>query len=345
MKSCKGLVRFLVLLLGVFLLFPAWIAALEPAEVVVIANRQVVDSIVLAKYYMERRGIPAGNLITVGTTRNESVSREDYERDIRRPVLYALARLPRPGDVRCLVLMFGMPLRVMPPVLSAGDRATVRQLERQLQDLQARLVGPESPTEEERVRAAMETVSRRLEGLKQDNARAAVDSEIALVLSGDYPLPGWLPNPHFLGFQEQETLLGSKRVLMVSRLDGPEPETVRRIIDSSISTEQTGLTGKAYFDARGPGSPKKELSGYALYDNAIHHAAQLVGLSGRMEVKLDSRPELYQENDCPGAALYCGWYSLAKYVDAFEWMPGAVGYHIASSECATLKRAGSQVWC
>jgi uncharacterized protein (TIGR03790 family) len=31
-------------------------------------------------------------------------------------------------------------------------------------------------------------------------------------------------------------------------------------------------------------------------------------------------------------------------VDAFEWEPGAVGYHIASSECATLK-GDSQVWC
>jgi uncharacterized protein (TIGR03790 family) len=93
MKYCKKPVRLPVLLLSVFLLFPAWIPALEPAEVVVIANRQVIDSIVLAKYYMERRGIPAGNLVTVGTTRNESVSREDYERDIRRPILYALARL------------------------------------------------------------------------------------------------------------------------------------------------------------------------------------------------------------------------------------------------------------
>jgi uncharacterized protein (TIGR03790 family) len=32
-------------------------------------------------------------------------------------------------------------------------------------------------------------------------------------------------------------------------------------------------------------------------------------------------------------------------VEAFTWKPGAVAYHIASSECATLKRAGSQVWC
>ncbi|MCK5914085.1 MAG: TIGR03790 family protein, partial [Desulfuromusa sp.] len=47
----------------------------------------------------------------------------------------------------------------------------------------------------------------------------------------------------------------------------------------------------------------------------------------------------------PQSALYCGWYSLGKYVDAFDWQRGAVGYHIASSECTTLKKEGSQVWC
>jgi uncharacterized protein (TIGR03790 family) len=31
-------------------------------------------------------------------------------------------------------------------------------------------------------------------------------------------------------------------------------------------------------------------------------------------------------------------------VDAFKWRKGAVGYHIASSECATLK-GNSRVWC
>ena len=43
--------------------------------------------------------------------------------------------------------------------------------------------------------------------------------------------------------------------------------------------------------------------------------------------------------------MYCGWYSLARYVDAFEWVPGAVGYHIASAECRTLREGPSQVWC
>ena len=43
--------------------------------------------------------------------------------------------------------------------------------------------------------------------------------------------------------------------------------------------------------------------------------------------------------------MYCGWYSLGKYIDAFDWAPGAVGYHLASGEAATLHDATSQVWC
>jgi len=54
---------------------------------------------------------------------------------------------------------------------------------------------------------------------------------------------------------------------------------------------------------------------------------------------------LFEKGECRDTALYCGWYSLARYVDAFSFSPGAVGYHIASGECTTLKQPGSQVWC
>jgi uncharacterized protein (TIGR03790 family) len=52
---------------------------------------------------------------------------------------------------------------------------------------------------------------------------------------------------------------------------------------------------------------------------------------------LDTKPEVFPEGSCPDAALYCGWYSLKKYVDAFTWVPGAVGYHVASFELNTLR--------
>jgi hypothetical protein len=130
---------------------------------------------------------------------------------------------------------------------------------------------------------------------------------------------------------------------MVSRLDGPSEKIVRRMIDDALAAEKQGLSGTAYFDARWPEPPAAPKGGYELYDASIHRAARIVSQSGRMPVKLDAAEKLFQPGDCPDAALYCGWYSLGNYVDAFTWKPGAVAYHIASSECATLKQKGGRV--
>ncbi len=111
-------------------------------------------------------------------------------------------------------------------------------------------------------------------------------------------------------------------MILVSRLDGPTAGIVRRIIDDSLETEKEGLKGVAYFDARWADPGNKELSGYAFYDRSIHQAAKRVEKSGRMPMVLDSKESLFQPGECPKAALYCGWYSLGNYVDAFTGVGG-----------------------
>jgi len=54
---------------------------------------------------------------------------------------------------------------------------------------------------------------------------------------------------------------------------------------------------------------------------------------------------LFEPGSCPETALYCGWYSLQKYVDAFDFVDGAIGYHIASFEAAALRDPNSLQWC
>ena len=54
---------------------------------------------------------------------------------------------------------------------------------------------------------------------------------------------------------------------------------------------------------------------------------------------------MFGPGDCPGAALYCGWYSLTKYVDAFDFVPGAVAVHIASFELVSLRDDSKGYWC
>lgn len=132
-------------------------------------------------------------------------------------------------------------------------------------------------------------------------------------------------------------------VLMVSRLDGPSDKIVKRIINDSIGAEKSGLKGTAYFDARWSHPGNKEISGGAFYDRSIHLATDRVKKSNLMPVVIDDRKELFKPGECTEAALYCGWYKLANYVDAFDWQPGSVGYHIASQECQSLK--GGNYWC
>jgi uncharacterized protein (TIGR03790 family) len=179
---------------------------------------------------------------------------------------------------------------------------------------------------------------------KSDNS-ASLDSEIALVREASYPLAGWVPNPFYLGYRGKKINNLPRAAFLVSRLDGPSKQIVSRIIDDSLATEAKGLRGIAYFDARWPDPGDKRLSGYALYDHSLHKAAKRLKESGVMPVVLDQQERLFQPGEAPNAALYCGWYSLAKYIDAFSWVPGAVGYHIASEECETLRQSRSQVWC
>ena len=115
-----------------------------------------------------------------------------------------------------------------------------------------------------------------------------------MVAAGDYPLAGWVPNPFFLGNQKKELGVGKSRVLMVSRLDGPDEKIVRRIIDDALAAEKQGLSGTAYFDARWPEPAAAPKSGCEFYDVSIHRTARCVAASGRMPVKLDSTERLFQ---------------------------------------------------
>lgn len=131
---------------------------------------------------------------------------------------------------------------------------------------------------------------------------------------------------------------------MVGRLDAPSPEMAKRLVDDAVETEKKGLTGTFYIDARGlDGEGKKD--GYGRYDEHLRRLHRIVKSNSSLPVVLDNSKKLFAEKSCTDVALYVGWYSLAEYVDSFEWNKGAVGFHIASSEASTLKRQGSQVWC
>jgi len=172
---------------------------------------------------------------------------------------------------------------------------------------------------------------------------AAVDSELALLLVAPVQLARWLPNPYHAQFDRMPGIQAIRdQTLMVARLDGPSPDIARRLVDDAIWAEENGLQGTFYIDARGLGSKK---GFYGEYDQHLRDLETFLRKKTRLPVVLDDRPDLFGPNACPDTALYCGWYSLANYVDSFKWRRGAIGFHVASGEATTLKKKDSNVWC
>ncbi len=203
--------------------------------------------------------------------------------------------------------------------------------------------------------ASVQWLDEQLKTARKNETGASFDSELSLVLWPDgYELLRWQPNylrPMFNGSQLPEAF----PTLMVARIDAPTLKLAKGLIDTAIKVEKSGgLQGKVYLDARGLAKlegPRLSPGSYPDYDRSLLvTAAGLKSLKDaegnpRFEVVLNEQPELFIPGQCPDAALYCGWYSLAKYVDAFDWNEGAIAYHMASAEATTLKEIDSRVWC
>lgn len=322
--------------------------ALEPHEVLVLVNKDVTESNRLAEYYMKRRNLPQENILKIRITDNENCTREDFVSQVAFPVRQHIRDKDKSRQIRCLLLMFGLPIKINAPKITPDHKKALKKYKAEKAKILFQLNELEEGSKESK------SLKRKLEGIKnqismtnmQDQS-ASFDSELALVLKEDYPLTKWQPNPFFYGYCSKEMEKQREGVLLVSRLDGPSEKIVKRMIDDSIEAEKSGLKGAAYFDARWP-MPKTEKeikNDYKKYDYSIHKAAEKLKRSGLLPVIINDKKELFQKGECPNAALYCGWYSLGQYVDAFEWQPGSIGYHIASRECKTLKRKNSKVWC
>ena len=294
---------------------------------------------------MGKRQIPEKNLVLLFMTDKETCSREEY---IKKAVPPIRRFLDKNRHIRAIVTIFGVPLRISSPGKTPAEKIELHGLETEKKTLEDQLNKGKiidlklQQEKQNKLSAIKKTISNYL--IKTDKV-AAFDSELSLIKKHGYDINMWLPNPYYLGFRNQKTKIKKSEVLMTSRLDGSNETIVKRIIDDSIEAERSGLKGRAYFDARWKDPGDAKVSGYTFYDKSIHRAAQKLLKENRIKVILNDDATLFQANESPDAALYCGWYSLAKYIDAFTWTKGSVGFHIASSECTTLRDKTSQVWC
>jgi len=320
--------------------------ALEPGEILVVANKDLAASVRLAKYYCRQRSVPAENIVYVslGTRLEEKISRSDYEEWLAGPVRKELMRR-LPGQIRCLLLTYGIPLKVGPRGRIIAMDHRLEELKQQIAREKARVdelqqtgqsIGPEVSVELEQRRRRIAQMQSEIDWIAGKETSASVDSELSMVLAGVYELYRWQPNPLRSGNWAMIF-----NTIMVSRLDGPSYAIAKGLVDKAISAEKRGLRGVAYIDSRG-------LRGMDLasrYDRSLRELAELTRLVTAMPVREERTERLFKAGQCPDAAIYCGWYSLGKYIDAFDFVEGAVGFHIASIEADRLRDPDSTRWC
>jgi uncharacterized protein (TIGR03790 family) len=283
----------------------------QAAETVVVFNQRDPASVELADYYQKARHIPERQLIGLDCSSSEEITRAEYDRTIAGPLRQAWSEngwwqlvLDAEGHahvvqnkIRFVALMRGVPLKIAP----TADATPV----------------PNEPAP--------------IAGHNE----AAVDSELACMGYFNSVLSGPLDNPYF---NKSVSIDDAKlpALMLVCRLDGPDEDTVKRMIDDSLAAEKNGLWGFCYADARGITE-----GGFAEGDKWIISAATDAMKAG-LPVILDNGPDTFPTNyPMEHAALYYGWYSWnadGPFLNpAMKFVPGAVAVHIHSFSAATVR--------
>jgi uncharacterized protein (TIGR03790 family) len=342
-------------------------SALEPRDVFILANKNMPESRDVAAYYRQKRQVPAENVLLLDVPGSEDISRDEYNRRIVAPLRELLKG--RREQAKVLLTVFGVPLRVGPEFPSEADQKALTELKPQLEQAQAEaqkakqtvrifeeelkrdkdtpIAGQivEKRTEADAAQRKVAELEERQRRLQHVESVASVDSELMLLWWNGYPTYRWLINPLHWQFPAASRLQVPP-VLLTCRLDGPNPDIAKRLVDDAIAVERKGgLTGRVYVDARGINyNPESDRGGtaYGGYDESMREMARLLLKDAKMDVTLDNKEPLFPPHSCPDCALYCGWYALQNYSECCKFVPGAVAWHLASLEAVSLRNPGKQ---
>jgi len=323
------------------------IFAIEPNQIMIIANSDCPESVSLANYYCRRRNVPTDNIFTIALGENlpTTISRPDYQNKLVIPLRARLYSQKFAGKIKCILTTYGVPLRVdkRPPL--KNQQRNLRKLRELLEKEKAGNNTHKSPNNlpskppDTSKNHRIEYLQSRIDRIHGKETNASLDSELAMMLFDKYDLYRWQPNK-----LKKSGLLFDFKTLMVCRLDAPSPPIARSLIDKAINAEKHSLKGTAYIDSRGisgDGNP----GSFARFDKSLRDLALLTASKTELPVRCEKTEKLFQKGQCPNTALYCGWYSLEKYIDAFDFVDGAVGYHISSLEAVDLRNQRSSQWC
>ena len=303
-------------------------------EVVVVYNKKMAQSKAVAEYYAKMRNVPAKQVFGFSLPTAEMMSRDEFKNELQWPLAIKLkssglwkfgkttiqgadgtldhfVRCVTASKIRYAVLCYGVPLKIT-------NDPDIHE---------PRYTDPSLPA-------------------WFGNNGASVDSELAWLplLENDERLSGPMTNSLY-GTTNAALLDPTNGILLVTRLDGPSADIAMGLVKKSIQAEQTGLWGRAYFDARGLALTD---TNYLLGDEWMLKSADLCHRLG-FETTVDDKPDTFPA-DFPMSqiAIYAGWYTgdangpFAQ--PTVEFMPGAFAYHLYSFSAATL-RSTSQFWC
>jgi uncharacterized protein (TIGR03790 family) len=325
---------------------------LEPNEILIIANSDIKESVKLAEYYCAKRGVPKNNIfaLALGKSLDDKISRSDYEKKLAKPIYDKLNSPEFFGKIRCLLTTYGVPIKVGGRGELKEQKDNLKKLEelveqekRKLEQLEHNVTSADSRTvalQKKRINQNLARLRSRIDFILGKETDASVDSELSMVLFGNYELYRWQPNE--LTNRWPYTYYNT---VMVCRLDGPGFEIAKSLIDKSLAAEKNGLKGIAYIDSGYSITTNKDDSLFAEFDKSLCDLAEIIRSETRMPVVEERTEALFKAGQCPSTAIYCGWYSLKKYIDSFDFVDGAIGYHIASWEAVNLRDPNSSQWC
>lgn len=291
-------------------------SATEVENVVVLANANDAGSIEIANYYVRRRGIPPANIIALPMPTSETISVRKYVDALHNPLLNALIEKEWVRVVKTRKADLTGRERVSVGVHRISYLVTTRGV----------------PVRISNDRMLLDTS---LQGItEQYNVnRGSVDGELALLIGpSNLSMTGFVPNPLFAEADRESPDVA--RTIRVSRLDGPDVDQVKRLIDRTLQAETEGLKGRAYFDIGGP---------YDLGDEWIRFASELA-MDAFFDTDCEVTKRLMDETDrFDVPAIYMGWYEDRVYGPWEEprWPvpPGAIGFHLYSGSAKTVRSA------
>lgn len=298
-------------------------------EVVVVYNRRMPESENIARYYAEKREVPANQVFGFELSTNEEMSRGEFNHALELPLAEALkAQKLWQFDSERVPATNGQPAKVAWRLVRSKIRYAAL-----CYGVPVRIA--EDPTYQEESAEKLRPEMRRNE--------AAVDSELALLplINDPVPLDGPLRNPLY-GCTNEAQLHPTNGLLLVTRLDGPNPRIARGLVDKALQGEADGLWGRTYFDLRNTSDPA-----YKMGDDWIRNASEICRRLG-FDTIVDNNPDTFPASfPMSQIAVYVGWYNanvcgpLAR--NTVEFMPGAIAYHLHSYSAHPL-RSSTQAW-